>query len=143
MVQNLLVDPFKMWKNVYEQAEANWNEMIQQSMRKETFSKSMGETLNYNLQFQENSKKLTEAYLKLVNMPTRSELADVAMLIINLEEKVDGLDSKFDEEVLKMDGVKDIGQLRKAVAILDRKLDKVIETIEVLDKVQLVEVTKE
>lgn len=136
MSQTLQFDPFAMWKTIYEQTEANWNDVIQQSMKKESFSEGMGETLNYYLQFQELAKKMTESYLKQANMPTRGELADVASLIINLEEKVDRLDDRFDEEIAKLDATKEIAQLRRAVTNLDKKLDLLMEAVELGAKQQ-------
>ncbi|MEK3934833.1 polyhydroxyalkanoate biosynthesis repressor PhaR [Sporosarcina sp. FSL W7-1349] len=134
MSQTLQFDPFAMWKTIYEQTEANWNDAIQQSMKKESFSEGMGETLNYYLQFQELAKKMTESYLKQANMPTRGELADVASLIINLEEKVDNLDDRFDEEIAKLDAAKEIAQLRRVVSNLDKKLDLVMEAVEKMNQ---------
>ncbi|BAQ10722.1 polyhydroxyalkanoic acid synthase, phar subunit [Bacillus sp. OxB-1] len=134
MSQTLQFDPFAMWKTIYEQTEANWNDAIQQSMKKETFSEGMGETLNYYLQFQELAKKMTESYLKQANMPTRGELADVASLIINLEEKVDSLDDRFDEELSKLDAAKEIAQLRRVVSNLDKKLDLIMEAVEKMNQ---------
>jgi polyhydroxyalkanoic acid synthase PhaR subunit len=128
--QTLPLDPFKMWKNIYDQTEANWNDAIQESLKKESFSEGMGETLNYYLQYQELTKKTTESYLKQVNIPTRGELADVASLVINLEGKVDDLDDKFDEELSKLDATKEISQLRRTVTNLEKKLDKVLEALE-------------
>jgi polyhydroxyalkanoic acid synthase PhaR subunit len=132
--QTLPLDPFKMWKSIYEQTEANWNDVIQESLKKESFSEGMGETLNYYLQYQELAKGTTESYLKQMNMPTRGELADVASLVINLEGKVDDLEDKFDDELSKLDASKEISQLRRAFTNLERKLDKVLEAVEVLSK---------
>ena len=122
MSQTLPLDPFKMWKNIYEQTEANWNDVIQESLKKESFSEGMGETLNYYLQFQELAKETTESYLKQMNMPTRGELADVASLVINLEGKVDDLEDKFDDELSKLDASKEISQLRRAFTNLEQKI---------------------
>jgi len=141
--QTLPLDPFKVWKNIYEQTEANWNGAIQESLKKESFSEGMGETLNYYLQYQELAKGATESYLKQMNMPTRGELADVASLVINLEGKVDNLEDKFDEELGKLDTTKEISQLRKSVINLERKLDKVLEVLEGIDKEKTVVTPKE
>ena len=120
--QTLPLDPFKMWKSIYDQTEANWNDAIQESLKKESFSEGMGETLNYYLQYQELTKETTESYLKQVNIPTRGELADVASLVINLEGKVDDLEDKFDDELSKLDASKEISQLRRAVTNLGEKI---------------------
>lgn len=120
MTKPLPFDPFTMWKTFYEQTEANWTSAIHETLKKESFSEGMGETLNYYLQAQELKNDTTETFLKSVNMPTRSEVADVASLVINVESKLDILDDRFEEE---------IDQLKKAVANLDEKLDKILELL--------------
>ncbi|MCZ2258308.1 poly(R)-hydroxyalkanoic acid synthase subunit PhaE [Sporosarcina sp. G11-34] len=125
MPHTKLMDPFTMWKDVYEKTEATWSEAIQETMKKESFSEGMGQTLNSHLQSQELISKMTEAYLKQVNMPTRGEVASVASLVINLEEKVDDLQDSFEDDTLK----NEIGQLKRAVANLDKKIDSVIDLV--------------
>lgn len=109
-----------MWKTFYEQTEANWTSAIHETLKKESFSEGMGETLNYYLQAQELKNDTTETFLKNVNMPTRSEVADIALLVINVESKLDTLDDRFDEEMI---------QLKKVVSNLDEKLDKILELL--------------
>lgn len=118
MTKTLPFDPFTMWKTYYEQTEANLTGAIHESLKKESFSEGLGETLNVYLQAQELTKETTESFLKSVNMPTRSEVADVASLVINLENKLDVLNDDFEEE---------ISELKKAIANLDEKLDKLLE----------------
>ncbi|WP_342599162.1 polyhydroxyalkanoate biosynthesis repressor PhaR [Psychrobacillus sp. FSL H8-0483] len=120
LTKPLPFDPFTMWKTFYEQTEANWTSAIHETLKKESFSEGMGETLNYYLQAQELKNDTTESFLKSVNMPTRSEVADIASLIINVESKLDTLDDRFDEEM---------NQLIKAVSNLDEKLDKILELL--------------
>ena len=126
MPHTKLMDPFTMWKDIYDKTEATWSEAILETMKKESFSEGMGQTLNSHLQSQELISKMADAYLKQVNMPTRGEVAGVASLIINLEEKVDDLQDSFEEDTLKIE----IGQLKRAVANLEKKIDKVIELVE-------------
>lgn len=140
MSQTLPFDPLTMWKKIYEQTEASWNDAIQETLKKESFSEGMGETLNYYLKYQELAKETTETYLKQANMPTRSEVADVASLVINLEGKFDDLDEKFDTEMTKLDPTIEISQLKRAVTDLDMKLDKVLEAIELIGNEKSMEV---
>ncbi|MFD1929094.1 hypothetical protein ACFSFY_13710 [Sporosarcina siberiensis] len=132
MSKSIPLDPFKMWKDMYDQTESNWNEAIQESLKKESFSEGMGETLNFYLQFKELSKKTTETYLQEVNIPTRDDLAEVSSLVINLEEKVDGLNDKFEDELSKIDSSKEINQLKTVVTNLEQKLDGVLRVLETL-----------
>lgn len=123
-----------MWINMYNQTEANWKDSIEEMMEKEAFSEGMGDTLNYYLQYQELMNKMTESYLKSVNLPTRSEISDVASLVVNLEEKVDHIDYELDDKLEKLSSTKDIGQLKRSITNLDKKLDTVIKEINSLPK---------
>jgi len=134
MSTNMPVDPFTMWKNIYDQTEATWNKTLQEMMEKESFSENMGDTLNYYLQYQELVNKMTESYLKEVNMPSRSEIADIASLVINLEEKVDQFHDEVDDKFTVVSTTKEIKQLKHAVAHLDEKLSTVLKEIELVNR---------
>ena len=125
MTKTLPFDPFNMWKTFYEQTDANWTGAIQDMLKKESFSEGMGETLNQYLQAQKLMNETTEAYLKSVNLPTRSEVSDVASLVINLESKLDALEDGLEEE---------INQIKIAVSTLDRKIDKLLNNFEGTEK---------
>lgn len=130
MTKTNTLDPFKMWKNIYDQTESSWSEIIQQSMRKESFSEGMGETLNQFLQFQELTKKMSESYLEQMNVPSKDELANVASLVINLEDKIDNLEDSFEKDIEKLDRAEEITELRNSVTALDKKMDLVLQAIE-------------
>ena len=123
--KTLPFDPITMWKTFYEQTDANWTGAIQEMLKKESFSEGMGENLNHYLQAQKLMNEKTETFLKSANMPTRSEVADVASLVINVGSKLEELDDALEEE---------INQLKIAVSILDKKIDKLLSAFEVTEK---------
>ncbi|MEI4769970.1 polyhydroxyalkanoate biosynthesis repressor PhaR [Psychrobacillus sp. FJAT-51614] len=125
MTKTLPFDPFTMWKTFYEHTDANWTGAIQEMLKKESFSEGMGETLNQYLQAQKLMNEKSENFLKSVNLPTRSEVADVASLVINVESKLDALEDGLEEE---------INQLKIAVSSLDKKIDKLLNAFEVTEK---------
>ncbi len=130
MPQTQFMDPLAMWKEIYKKTEATWSDAIQDSMKKEPFSEGLGQTLNNHLQYQELISKMTETYLKQVNMPTRGEIASIASLIINLESKVDDLQGTIEEEILENEALKEINLIKKSVVSLEKKLEKVLELLE-------------
>jgi len=136
------MDPFTMWKEMYEKTEATWSNVIHESMKKDSFSQNMGQTLNSHLQTTELVSGMADAYLKQLNMPTRDEIASLASLIINLEEKVDDLQDNMEEETLKNNTSNEISQLRSAVSNLDEKLDKILEVIELSNEKKKAPTTK-
>lgn len=143
MPQTKFMDPIAMWKDIYEKTEATWSDAIQDSMKKESFSEGLGQTLNNHLQYQELISTMTETYLKQVNMPTRGEIASIASLIINLEGKVDDLQDKVEEKILENETDKEIILLKKSFTALEKKLDKVLELLEVASEKKPVSAIKD
>lgn len=134
MSTKLPFDPMSMWKTVYEQTESNWSKVLQEMMEKEAFSEGMGETLNYYLQYQELVNKMTETYLKEVNIPSRSEVANIASLVINLEEKIDQFNDDLDEKFAELNQSKEMIQLRRSITNLDKKVSTIIDQVERLNE---------
>lgn len=133
MSQQTSFDPFTMWKSFYDKTESNWNELINENLQKEAFSEWMGQSLNTYLIYQEFIQKTTENYLKQVNMPTRTEVSNLATLIINLEDKVDQLDQKAEQGLFDQQAVADnaeISKLKNEITKLDRKIDKILKMLQ-------------
>ena len=121
-----------MWKDMYEQTEKAWNDVIQDTLGKETFSEGLGHIQSGYLQYHEMISNLTEFYFKQTNIPTKDEVANVASLVINLEDKVDDIDDQLYENSETI--TKEMNQLKRAVGNLEKKFDKVLEAIAALDK---------
>lgn len=117
---------------MYEHTEKSWNDVIQDTLGKEAFSQGLGQIQASYLQYHEMVSNLTDDYLKQTNVPTRDEIANVASLVINLEDKVDNIDDQLYENSETV--TKEINQLKRAVGNLEKKFDKVLEAIASLDK---------
>ncbi len=131
MSQTLPIDPFKIWKDIYEKTESTWSDTIQESLGKESFSEGLGQTLNGYLQYQEFVTKTAESYLTQLNMPSRDEVANVASLVINTENKIDNLEDQVEQvEQLAQDNTKEINSLKKTISNLDKKLDRILAEVE-------------
>ena len=132
MNQKIPFDPFTMWKDMYEQTEKAWQDVIQDTLGKESFSEGLGQVQSSYLQYHEMISNLTEAYFKQANIPTREEIANVASLVINLENKIDNIDDQLYDNSETV--THEINQLKRTVGSLEKKFDKILEAIAVLDK---------
>ena len=132
MAEKTLLDPFSLWKSMYDQTEKNMNEVIHETLKTEAFSEWLGQVQNSYLQYQQLVQKSTEEYLKQVNMPSREEVASLANLIINVEEKIDNIDQKLEDELTDSPAKAEINKLKAAVSKLDKKLDAVVAILEKL-----------
>lgn len=128
MSTNIPLDPISMWKKIYEQTEANWSNVLQELMEKEAFSEGMGDTLNQYLQYQELVNKMTETYLKEINIPSHQEIADIGSLIINLEEKFDQLNDEIDERFQQLN------KLEKSLTKIDEKISTIYQSSKSINK---------
>ena len=127
MNQNATLDPFKIWKDMYEKTESTWRGAIQDTLETEQFAQGLGQIQNQYVQYQEMVNTLTESYLKQANIPSREEIAKVASLIINVDTKIDDMEDLFDEQ--KETTTSEIDQLKKDVSNLNHKLDQVLELL--------------
>ena len=132
MTQKIPFERFTMWKDMYEHTEKAWNDVIQDTLGKEKFSEGLGQIQSNYLNYHEIISNFTEAYFKQANIPTRDEIANVASLVINLEDKIDNIDDQLYENSEAIS--KEINQLKRTVGNLEKKFDKVLEAIEVLGK---------
>ncbi|KAB7707178.1 polyhydroxyalkanoate biosynthesis repressor PhaR [Bacillus aerolatus] len=134
MTQETTLDPFALWKNMYEKTEANLNDVIHETLQKEAFSEWLGNYQNAFLQYQSFVQKTTENYLKQINMPTREEISSVASLIINVEEKIENLDQKVEDELLTNPSTAEINKLKVSVSKLDKKMDQILKLLQQNEK---------
>lgn len=137
MSEQKTFDPFTMWKEFYNQSESYWGKVLNETMQKEEFAEFMGNVLNANLLAKKMMNETSEEFLQNANMPSKQDLANVATLVINVEEKVDSLEERFDEEDSKKevtDVKREVTRLKTDVKNLDKKFDLIIEKLEGLNE---------
>lgn len=135
--QQKVFDPFLAWKEMYDKTESYWGKVLGENMNKEEFSQWMGNVLNLNLQYHHALNETTGRYFQQVNIPTKDDVANVASLVINVEEKVEALEDRLDEWQESQDNQdnsalykRELSKIKTDVKSLEKKLDKVLEAIE-------------
>lgn len=135
MATNTSFDAFTLWKNLYDQTENAWRDVIQQTLEQKSFAEGLGQVQSQYLQVQGVVNGLTESYLKQLNVPTRDEIAQVASLIINVDAKIDDLEDQLDEidtsastKVVE-DVKRDVDAVKRNITKLDKKLDTVLSLL--------------
>jgi hypothetical protein len=108
--QNTTLDPFKIWKEVYEKTESTWRGTIENSLGTEQFAQGLGQVQNQYVQYQELVKTLTDSYLKQANIPS-----------------IDNLDDFIYEQ--KETTTLEIAQLKQDIKSVEQKLDQLIEVL--------------
>lgn len=98
---DLQINPFQFWKQVYDYAEQNYSETIQKNMQEEAFASWIGACQQWYLFCQDMQNKSLEQFFQMTKLAGKEDLAKVSSLVIQLEEKVEALDEKIDDELLE------------------------------------------
>ena len=95
------VDPFELWRQMYETNEQIWTKAIKDLTSTPTYAEAQGKMLEVFLNVQKSMRDATTAQLAAYNFPTRDDVSSIGELMVGVEEKVDQLD----ETVAKLEGV--------------------------------------
>ena len=135
MTKQTTIDPFTLWKSMYEKTEANLNDVIHENLKKEEFAEWLGQLQSGFLQYQQMLQGTNDSYLKQMNIPTRAELSCIAELIINLEEKVENIDDKIEDELLNQNVSQELTKIKTNISKLDKKMDQILKAITTIENV--------
>ncbi|MEI4800599.1 polyhydroxyalkanoic acid synthase subunit PhaR [Bacillus sp. FJAT-51639] len=139
------LDPLQAWKEVYEQTEKFWGKTLGETIKTEEYSAWMGSVLDLNLFYQKMMNDATKGYLEKVNIPTQEDIARVATLVINLENKVDNIEEFLEGNTESLGQSltikRDVTKVKQDIRTLENKLDKILELLEgkngILEKLQV------
>lgn len=129
MTKQNISDPFTLWKSMYEQTEAKLSESIHETLKTEEYAEMLGHLQSGFLQYQQLIQTTTDAYLKQINVPTNEEISNIASLIINLEEKMESLDEKIEENLSNQTVTSEITKLKTSVSKLDKKMTQILDLL--------------
>lgn len=90
------MDPFEVWRQVYEANERAWNAALEKAMATPAFAETQGKMLEAMLAAQKTVRDNMRTYLETINVPTREDIARLGELIVGLEEKIDQLDERLE-----------------------------------------------
>ncbi len=93
-------DLMAQWKQFLDQWIAAWSKVFEQAMGTEAFAQVMGKLLETFLNAGGPVKKAAEQQIEAgltgLGLPSRSQVTGLAWQIVQLEEKVDGLEDRLD-----------------------------------------------
>ena len=93
-------DLMAQWKQFLDQWIAAWSKVLEQAMSTEAFARALGKQLEGFLNTAGPAKKAAEqqieAGLAAAGIPSRAQVVGVAQQLVQLDEKVDGLDDRLD-----------------------------------------------
>ncbi len=95
-----VMNPFQLWKKIYDYAEQNYSDSIQKNMQEEAFASWIGACQQWYLFWQDMQNKSLEQFLQASHLVSKDDLARVSSLVLQLEEKLENLEEKLDEQVV-------------------------------------------
>ncbi len=126
-------DLFKAWKDAYDQFEKTWTKPMHELISTESFAASMGVTRDSYLTSQKTMREGMEQYLKSLHMPSKTDVSNLATLVVNLESKVERLEDRLD------DLEEQLGRHEGRFDRLETKLDAIHEALIKLASAPVVE----
>ncbi|HHW37060.1 MAG TPA: polyhydroxyalkanoic acid synthase subunit PhaR [Bacillales bacterium] len=128
------IDPFEIWRKVYDQTESYWSKVLDENLATDDFSKGLGKVLDMNLQYKKLVNDSTSAYLEQMNMPSKDDLAKLASLMISVETKMDQIEEVVEEAIVvqadKDQQASEIKNLQYEVKRIHRKMDQILELLQ-------------
>ena len=128
----LQTDPFTLFKEWYDATSDQWSKAVEETLSSQQFLESTRPFLESYASIALAFRRANEEYFKRLQLPTTSDIANVAQLVINLEEKIDKTEDLlegFEDSFAKIATV-------EAVAALEQQLDHVAtnETVAALQQ---------
>jgi polyhydroxyalkanoic acid synthase PhaR subunit len=133
----LPADPFTFFKQWYDATSETWSTLVGDIIGTEKFMEISSEFLKSYVGFYATMRRANEEYFRNLQLPTRSDIARVAELVVHLEDKVDLMDSVLEDFG---DGVEsNAGQFPVVLQKLEtvERLEQRVESLEMrLDRVE-------
>jgi len=120
----LQTDPFTLFKQWYDATSEQWSKVVEETLGSKQFLESTRPFLESYASISLAFRRANDEYFKQLQIPTTSDLANVATLVINLEEKIDTIEDSLENFG---DAYANIATT-EAVTSLGQRLDKVATT---------------
>lgn len=90
-------DPFTLFRQWYEATSEQWSKSVEQIIGSEQFLEATAPFTESYTSLVRAFRRASEEYFQQLQLPTLSDIARVAELVVNLEEKVDKIDDAFED----------------------------------------------
>jgi len=94
--QPLPVDPFEMFQDWYDATSKPWSRTVEENIASERFLAFAKPGLENYSHLMRTFRQASEAYFKMLQLPTLADVARVAELVVDLEEKVDTIEETIE-----------------------------------------------
>jgi polyhydroxyalkanoic acid synthase PhaR subunit len=134
--QPLSLDPFEMFQEWYDVTSKPWSRAVEENIASERFLASFVEPglENYSHLIR-TFRRASETYFKTLQLPTISDIARVAGLVVDLEEKVDTIEetieqAKEQQSQQGMTTITKIAAMEQQINQLQTSVEKILALLE-------------
>ena len=126
-------DPFTLFKQWYDASSETWSQVVGDVIGSERFMEAIRRFLESYTSFYKTFRHASEEYFRNLQIPTRSDLARVAELVVALEEKIDRIEDVLDDaKDERQQGTAQQGTISEAISNLVGRLGKVESQLDAL-----------
>lgn len=125
-------EPFTFFKEWYDATSETWATIVGDVIGTERFMESVKEFLENYTGFAKSLRRFNEEYFRNLQLPTRSDIARVAELVVTVEDKVDAVEDMlegFEDGYAKLATVEGVEKVAGHLTELEDKLAK-LATVE-------------
>jgi polyhydroxyalkanoic acid synthase PhaR subunit len=129
-------DPVRFFVRWYNETEERWSETANELMKKDELLESMGHIFETYARSEAELRHASEEGLKNSGVPTRSDVARVAKLVVVVENKVDRIEETLEDLVWGNSGPATVETsvkgLKERMDRLEGKMDRILTALEEL-----------
>jgi hypothetical protein len=123
-------DLLAQWKQFLDQWIAAWAKVLEQAMGTDAFARALGTQLevflNAGAPMKKAAEQQVEAALAGLGVPSRTQVVALARHVIQLEEKIDGLEDRLDAALRQLG---DLGAVRRTIDTIEGRLDAALQEL--------------
>ncbi len=129
-------DPLSFFREWYDRTSETWSKVIGDAIGAEAFMESASRYLDVYTSYYKSLRQTAETQLHNLQIPTRSDVARVAGLVVALEDKVDRLEDAFERfensqrQSQAQEPAPALSALEERVDRVEAKLDALLAAVE-------------
>ena len=96
-------DAIVQWKKFLDDSIEVWSKVLGQAMETEGFARAMGQFMDQYLNtvgpIRKGLQSSNEEFLKTMNLPSRTQVVDLASHVVSLEDRLESLEERIEDLV--------------------------------------------
>lgn len=134
--ENTTRDPISVLKHWYDASAGKWSKAFGDAIGTEQFAEAMSSILENYMSFSGIFRQASEVYFRNLQLPTRSDIARLAGLVVNLEEKVDRIEDSLEQsgnDSVQGSAGASLQRLEARLGEVEGRIEKVLAVLEKME----------